>query len=89
MFHAGEIMKFSLWLERKQKRNQKSEMKMPRKKSKEEMARRDAAQRIEQMAGRGNAKNHGKAGQSDSLKEKEATRHREKQNFNKQLKYGD
>ena len=82
-------MKFSLWLERKQKRNQKSAQKMPEKKSELEIHQRASGSRIHQMAGQGSSRTHGRAGSSDSAKEKEFKRSRLKQKLNNQLRHGD
>lgn len=82
-------MKFSLWLERKQKRNQESATKMPDILTKKELQKRVSLSKIHNMVGQGNQKTHGKAGSSDSPKDKESLRSKSKQRFNKQLKYGD
>jgi hypothetical protein len=59
-------MKFSLWLERREKRNQKSATKQPRIKSNQELALRTSKSRIHDMAGQGDSKTYGRSGSSDS-----------------------
>ena len=60
-------MKFSTWVEH---RNQKSQMKMPRTKSREERIVDDAKSRIHSMAGVGKNKTYGRAGAIKSDKDK-------------------
>lgn len=67
-------MKFSLWLEGKKFRSQKTQMKAPKKKSALERQVSDAKQRAHLMAGTGDQKTYGKAGPSDSTKTKFASR---------------
>lgn len=60
-------MKFSTWMEH---RNQKSQTKMPRRKSREERIVDDAKSRIHSMTGVGQNKTYGRAGVIRSDKDK-------------------
>lgn len=82
-------MKFTLWLERREKRNQRTATKGPKKKTAQELLQRAAGARIHQMSGMGNEKTYGKAGSSDSEKIKSQGRSRSKQQFLRNLRSED
>lgn len=58
-------MKFSLWVEKRERRNQKSATKLPKVRSKEELAVHSSKARVHDMAGHGNSKTYGRAGTSE------------------------
>jgi exosome complex RNA-binding protein Csl4 len=82
-------MKFSLWMEKRQVRNQRSATKAPKRKTATERMVRDAAARIHAVAGQGDSRTYGVAGPSDGNKEKSQSRQGSKENLRKKLKYGD
>lgn len=82
-------MKFSLWVERREKRNQRSATKTPVRKSNLEVKKQGASARIHAMAGQGDSRSYGKSGQSPSEKDKALSRSKSKENWKKQERTAD